>query len=482
MKKSIVFFFLVLSSCSGGSSNSQTNNSYVLRWNQIAIDSSGIDHQSEAAGEQLGPTKASRAMAIVHIAMFESLNTISPNFQSYLGLNAIQNRLSQSMIEQVQDAIPELALAQAARDALAYLYPSQTARFDSFLDEEKARFAEEPIEIINTSLAIGSSVASEIIRLRTNDRSELSTDLNESLYEFSSLPGRWRPDPFNPQLLPLGTQWGLVTPFVLKSSDQFRAPPPPALTSAEYAEAYAETFRLGGDGIQTPTERSEEETIIGIFWAYDGTPSLCAPPRLYNQLTRALISSYGPGEALETARLLALVNTAMGDAAISIWEAKYFYDFWRPVTAIQESDPGTGPSGIGDGNSLTPGDVNFKPLGSPASNLFENNFTPPFPTYPSGHAGFGGALFETLRRYYGSDELPFSFVSDEFNGETRDSQGNPRPIVERSFETLSEAEEENGQSRIYLGIHFGFDKTSAIEQGRKVGSAISDQLFLPIQN
>jgi hypothetical protein len=102
---------------------------------------------------------------------------------------------------------------------------------------------------------------------------------------------------------------------------------------------------------------------------------------------------------------------------------------------------------------------------------------PSFPSYPSGHAGFGGALFQTLRRFYRTDQIAFTFMSDEFNGLTKDSLGNPRPMIQRSFRTLSEAEEENGQSRIYLGIHWEFDKTAGIAQGRRVADYVFDHAF-----
>jgi hypothetical protein len=167
----------------------------------------------------------------------------------------------------------------------------------------------------------------------------------------------------------------------------------------------------------------------------------------------------------------------MADAGIAIWESKFHYDLWRPVTGIREADPGTGPTGRGDGNNRTHGDVNFSPLGAPASNLQGPNFTPPFPAYPSGHAGFGGALFQTLRRFYGTDDIPFTFISDEFNGRTADNNGNIRPLIPRSFNLLSEAEEENGQSRIYLGIHWSFDKTQGIAQGRRVARYVYENAF-----
>jgi hypothetical protein len=171
-------------------------------------------------------------------------------------------------------------------------------------------------------------------------------------------------------------------------------------------------------------------------------------------------------DPVELSRLLALINVAMADAGIAIWESKYHYQYWRPVTGIRE-----------DGNRAV--DPLFSPLGAPASNLTGPNFTPPFPAYPSGHAGFGGALFQILRRFYGTDVIPFTFVSDEYNGITRAADGSVRPLIERTFNSLSEAEEENGQSRIYLGIHWSFDKSEGIHQGRRVADYVFDNAFAP---
>jgi len=177
--------------------------------------------------------------------------------------------------------------------------------------------------------------------------------------------------------------------------------------------------------------------------------------------------------------MLALVNVAMADAGTAIWESKYFYGVWRPVTGVREADAVPGPTGAGDGNAATTGDPSFTPLGAPASNFIAHNFTPPFPLYPSGHAGFGGALFQMLRNVFGTDRIAFTFVSDEFNGTTRDNAGRVRPLLPRSFDTLSQAEEENGQSRIYLGIHWAFDKTAGIAQGRQIADYVFAHAFQP---
>jgi hypothetical protein len=315
--------------------------------------------------------------------------------------------------------------------------------------------------------------------LRASDGTEHAEPLVGIDHLTSDLAGHWRQDPISLIPLALGGHWGECIPFVLEASSQFRVPPPPAMKSAEYTAAYNEVKRLGGDGVTTPTQRTAEQTQIGIFWAYDGTPSLCAPPRLYNQIALQIADQMGSSD-IEVARLLALVNVAMADAGMAIWESKYFYDFWRPITGIRESDPGSGPTGTGDGNAMTVGDPTWSPLGAPASNLQGPNFTPPFPAYPSGHAGFGGALFQTLRNFYGTDNIAFTFVSDEFNGVTRSNDGSVRPIIWRSFSSLAQAEEENGQSRIYLGIHWSFDKTEGIAQGRRVANYVFENTFTPL--
>ncbi len=447
----------------------------LRHWNQIAVDASGLDHTPVAPGEdrvfghQLGPGRASRAMAIVHIAIFDAINAISGRYRSYTDIHGAPAGASM-----------DGAIAQAAHDTLVALFPSQAPIFDEELAKDLSQIRVRTSRDLDNGRKLGRHTAAAILARRADDGSQHDEPRLGLDYATSDTPGKWRQDPVSQSPLAMGAHWSEVRPFVLRSASQFRVPMPPALDSAAYAAAFDEVKRLGGDGIVTPTERSDNQTQAGIFWAYDGTPSLCAPPRLYNQIAVQIAGQMGSNVG-ETARLLALANVAMADAGLAIWESKYYYEYWRPVTGVREADAGTGPSGQGDGNPATIADASFTPLGAPASNLHGPNFTPPFPAYPSGHAGFGGALFQTLRNFYGTDAIPFTFVSDEFNGVTLDHEGNPRPLLPRSFASLSAAEEENGQSRIYLGIHWSFDKTAGIEQGQRVADAVFRRAFAQVR-
>lgn len=444
--------------------------SVLAHWNQIAIDASGLDHTPVAAGdprifgEQIGPARASRAVAIVHIAMFDSVNGVIGGYKSYTNITPARNA-----------SIPA-AIAQAACETLSALFPSQMATFDQALADDLAQVSAGPAK--TDGIDLGHRAAAAILALRANDGSAHAEPKLGLQFFPSNDAGKWRQDPISQSPVALGAFWNQVTPFVMQSAAQFRAPAPPAMTSPEYAAAFNEVKLLGGDRINTPTIRTVDQTETGIFWAYDGTPSLCAPPRLYNQIAMQIAQQKGTANnPLELARLLALVNVSMADAGLAVWESKFFYQFWRPVTGIRESDSGTGPSGAGDDNTATTGDANFHPLGAPATNLTGPNFTPPFPAYPSGHAGFGGAIFETLRNYYHADDIQFTFTSDEFNGLTIDNAGLIRALKPRTFTSFSQAEEENGQSRIYLGIHWSFDKTEGIAQGRKVADYVYQNAF-----
>jgi hypothetical protein len=418
----------------------------VLTWNAVMLDANAVDH-SFASPDQAGPTRTSRAFAIVSAAVFDACNSITHNHRPYL-----------TELKDYDRADKRAAVTAAAYHTLIALYPQQAETFEE--EYERWLFRIGKSDGRTKGLELGRKVARAILEARANDGSELPMS-----YTPGTGPGFHQVDPNNPNQGFHAPQWGQVDPFVMDDATDFPSPPPPALNSAEYAAAYAEVMLYGGDGIGTPTIRSPEQTEIGIYWAYDGTPGLGTPPRLYNQITR-VIAKMKDNTTEENARLFALINLSMADAAIQCWKVKYDYEFWRPIVAIRAGDT--------DGNDNTPGDPDWNPLGAPFSNgpAGALNFTPPFPAFTSGHATFGAASLRMVAKFYGRDDIAFSFVSDEFNGINTDQNGNVRPRVVRRFNSLSQAYRENAQSRIYLGIHWKFDATEGVAAGEDIADFV----------
>jgi len=310
-------------------------------------------------------------------------------------------------------------------------------------------------------------VAKAILDQRRDDNSDLQMD-----YHYHTRPGYHQPDPLHPNQGFHAPLWGYVDTFKIGNAELYMPPPPPALGSEKYADAYFEVMTLGGDGINTPTLRTPEQTITGIFWAYDGTPGLGTPPRLYNQIVR-VIAVDKRNTVAQNLRLFALVNVAMADAGVQCWHCKYVFEFWRPVIAIR--------NGERDRNHETVGDPGWTPLGAPATNGAGDgvNFTPPFPAYTSGHATFGAASLWTVARFYGTHRIPFRFTSDEFNGINTNGDGSPRPVVTRNYSSLNDAIWENAVSRIYLGIHWSFDATVGVASGKEIADIVSNYSMRP---
>jgi hypothetical protein len=426
----------------------------VLFWNDVALQAVADDHTGTPAPiNQNGPTFTARALAIIHAAMFDAHNSIDRFYTQYL-----------TLVPAASGASKEAAIAQAAFRTLAALYPAQMAKLNLKLNDFLATLPSGSAK--NEGIAIGAVVADRILVERRNDGSQ-----NSMPYTAGMLPGQHRPDPLNPTQ-GFGTPlWGTVKPFALPTVVAYRAPAPPALTSHEYAIAFND---VKSNGAKVSTTRTPDQTEIGIFWGYDGSSKIGTPPRLYNQVIRTLSVQQGT-DLRGNARLFALVNLAMADAGIQCWDTKYFYNIWRPILAVREADPGSGPTGQGDGNPSTVGDPLFEPLGAPKTNAPAGaiNFTPNFPSYTSGHATFGAALFQTLKRFYGRDDILFTLCSDEFNGVSKDVDGTVRPVRKRPFGSFTEAMLENARSRIYLGIHYQFDA----DEGVKAGMSIADYVF-----
>jgi len=219
----------------------------LLRWNRIAVDASGLDHtpvgpgETRVFGEQLGPCRASRAMAIVHIAIFDAINAIDGGHKGYTGIPRASTRDSMSA-----------AIAQAAHDTLVAMFPSQKPSFDQLLNED--------LNLITDfgkagGIALGKRAAKAILGPRDKDGSHHLEPLMGIEYIPSDDPGIWRQDPISLVPIALGGHWSEVNPFVIRFASQFRTPPPPAMSSEAYAIAFNEAKQFGGDGITTPTVR-----------------------------------------------------------------------------------------------------------------------------------------------------------------------------------------------------------------------------------
>jgi hypothetical protein len=438
----------------------------ILEWNAVLLRANAVDHSGGTGRpEQGGPTLTARAFAIVSAAAYDAFNSVKRIGDPYL-----------TLVPDATSASADAAVAQAARDTLAALYPSQRPTFDTALGRTLDRVPDGPAEHLGRF--VGRTVAGRLLQARGNDN---SGTINDPPYVPNGLPGFHDVDPLNPGQGFYAPDYTSVTPFALSSVNQIQARQlddgtPQGridfLRSLEYTAAYYEVLVLGGDGVNTPTLRTAEQTEIGIFWGYDGSRGLGTPPRLYNQIVRTVAAQEGNTVA-ENARLFALVNLAMHDAGLVSWDAKYDNDFWRPILGIRE--------GSSDGNLFTVGIPGWTPLGAPNSNAPPGsiNFTPNFPAYTSGHATFGAATFKTLERFYGTDAIRFSFTSDEFNGITRDVNGQIRPVRTRTYDSFSQAAEENGQSRIYLGIHWHFDKTEGIRTGNETANFVFSNFLRP---
>ena len=383
----------------------------VLDWNDVVLEAT-----RQAANP---PPLAARNVAIVHAAIYDAVNAIDQTSQPYF-----------ADVSAPAGTSPEAAAAAAAHRALVNLYPTQTSRFDQALAVSLDGIPDGAP--LTDGIALGHSVADAILAWRSGD------GFNQPVvYTPGSDPGDWQPTPpgFGPPIVP---HWGNVTPFTMTSGDQFRPDGPPSLTSPEYTAAFNEVKEIGSI---SSTSRTAEETEIARFWA-DSSVSH------WNQIAATV--SEGQGLNLsENARLFALMNLATADAYISNFEAKYVFDFWRPVTAIRAADT--------DGNADTMPDATWTPL----------LITPPIPAYSSGHSTFGAAAAVTLASFFGTDDIAFTSSSGSLAG------------VTRSFTSFSQAADENARSRLLGGIHWSFDNDDALVAGRELGEYVVTNFLVP---
>jgi hypothetical protein len=376
----------------------------VTNWNEIAT-TNGI-----ASGK--GGVPQSRIYAMAQAAVHDALNAIDRRYQPY-AFDAQGD----------PNASPEAAVATAAHDVLVHELPNRQAVLDAAYATSLALIPDGTAK--TNGIALGQAAAAAILALRSDDGSAAPMP-----YTPGTGPGVWQPTP--PAFLPAAVPgWGNVTPFTLVSSSQFRPDPPPYfdLTVKKYTDDYNEVKAIGE---VNSTTRTVEQSEIARFW-YEPSPVG------WSRIARNLSAAKGL-DLWQSARLLALMNLAMADGFIAGFDTKYFYNFWRPVTAIRAGDTDNNPDTIAD----------------PAWSSYL--ITPNIPDYVSTHSVLGAAAAEVLARFFDDDEVGFTTTS-----------GLPFPGITRTFSSFSQAAQENANSRVYAGIHFRSACEDGLKMGRKVG-------------
>ena len=373
----------------------------AIVWNEIMLQAIALSSS--------GPPVATRAMAIESLAVFNAVSAIEGTPGYLLNLAAPEG------------ASAIAAAAQAAHDVLVHLFPAQSAMFDAQLASSLGAVADGQSE--NDGIAVGAQAAAAMITLRDQDGWNASVT-----YTPGTDPGMWQPTP--PGYLPAAApQWADLDPFALVSPDQFLPDGPPELTSRAYAKAFEQVQSLGA---ADSTLRTPEQTEIAKFWVFGAR----TPPGAWNDIAADVAQAEG-SSLTETAQLLATLNVAEADALIAVWDAKYFYQTWRPVTAIQNADE--------IGNRWVSEDPDWLPL----------LVTPNHPEYVSAHSAISAAAAEVLTAFFGK-HYEFSFTAP--TGATRD------------FDSFWDAADEAGMSRIYGGIHFSFSN----EDGKALGEDVAE--------
>lgn len=423
----------------------------VLAWNNLLGD------LLVSEKEYQNPGYASRAMAMMNVAIYDAITIASGDsgaaFYEHEGDVAYNAKFHRDIVA-----------GQAAYTVLSSLFSDQQDTIDSFRSEF---FADLNYKCHGSdSIELGTTAGEKVLAERLNDKWDAVVD-----YSYDDQLGKFQADPLNPDVPAWGPGWGEVTPFAISSVDDFSPESAPPLTSQQYADSYNEAKELGAYDSHS---RTADQTEAGIFWAYDRS-GLGTPMHLFGDVLETIaIQQCNTTE--ENAALFASASVSMADAGIVAWDTKFSDDFWRPVTAIQTGDE--------DGNPLTYGDPHWTPLGAPDGDDDIIGFTPPFPTYISGHATFGGALFTSIREFYGTDDIAFDLKSRELEilmdkPHLQAAYGLNLNDATRSFDSLSEAMAENGRSRVYLGIHFDFDDLKGQEVGQAIAESVSQEFVVP---
>ena len=386
----------------------------VLQWNRTLLT---IVRTPGAQSATIHPT---RSFAIMHAAIYDAVNAIDRGHTPYLvQLTGVPPAASQ-----------EAAAAAAAHEVLVALYPAFQVLLDTQFMQSLAQISGGDKQ---AGASIGQIVADRILELRSNDGS----GAKPSLFVFGNAAGDYQSTPPNFPPQPQFTHWSRVMPFALQQASQFRPGPPPALTSDTYSDVFNEVKAFG---IANSTAASADQALTGRFW--NG-----AIQNYWNEITQTAAVNHNLTTA-QNARLFALLNLALADSVIAFYDAKYTYNFWRPVTAIRAAGTDDNPATLADPNWL-PGVGN----------------TTADPAYPGAHAVISGAAATVLNSFFRSHRFDFQVTSEVLPG------------VQRSFKSFSAAAEEATLSRIFAGVHFRSDLTSGQQLGREVAHFVVDNFL-----
>jgi hypothetical protein len=414
----------------------------ILDWNEVA----GRAALAACQAPFDNPFHESRSYTMAALAVHDALNAIDRRYRSYGATFAAP-----------QDASTDAAIAAAGHDALVAGFRAATGPFadcapagiaiiEDYYSKSVAAIPDEAAK--SAGLLAGQRAAAAIVGMRAHDNSDLT--LFDYTYDHGTAPGVWRITPGLP--FAYAENWATVTPFALRSVDQFRSGPPLSLTSARYARDVSEVKAFGGDGVTTPTNRNAWQTEVANFWWESS-------PLMWNRIGRTLATKKHL-DLWEQARMFGLLNMALADGYTSIMDEKYYYEFWRPVTAIRLD---------GDGNPATTADPTWTPL----------HVTPAIPDYPSGHSIEGGAAAGVFMEYFGTDHMSFSACSVTVT--TGDGTcGSANPIVHR-FQSFTQAAAENAVSRVWIGYHFRYATEQGTAEGLRMGRWTAANLLRPVR-
>jgi membrane-associated phospholipid phosphatase len=414
----LICSFLQVTPLANAEANEQQNPAQpvnaVIEWNRTLLTI------VRTPGAQPASIHSTRNFAILHAAIYDAVNNIEPRFSPYL-----------VRLPDVPRSASKIAAAdQAAHDVLVFLYPAFQVSLGTELQQDLAQIPDNERKV--QGVAVGQAVAGQLLAARSAD----GANVTPPPYIPGTQPGENQLTP--PNFAPADfTQWPRVTPFALEQANEFRPGPPPALTSALYTEVFNEVKSLGFINSIT---RTAEQTEIGQFWngnIQDFWNEIAQTGALQRHLNLE-----------DSARLFALLNISLADTTIAFFEAKYTYNFWRPVTAVRLADT--------DGNPQTEPDPTWLPLSTK---------TAPDPSYPGAHSAISKAGATVLSFYFG-DRFTFDVSSESLAG------------VTRYFSSFSAAAEEAGLSRIYAGQHFRTDHIAGKDLGRQVAEFIDDTILL----